>query len=186
MYQWLLLGHLLGVVMFVGGSGAYSASVDRLPRGRTTAELRALLGVAALGSRLLQAGVLVMLAGGVALTAHAWSFGDGWIVVSIALVVVYAGAGLFVDKRVGQVGAALEHAPDGPVQADLRARTGDRAMHAVDRASAAILTELLFLMVVKPTGGGIVLSLVVALLLAAALTASALRPRRYHQVQSSP
>jgi uncharacterized membrane protein len=169
MYQWLLLGHLLGVVMFVAGCGAYTAAVDRLPRAHSVAELRTLLTVAAAGSKVLTVGTVPLLVGGAALTADAWSFTDGWIVIAMALVVVQGAGGLFVDRRVGRLDNALEEAADGAVPPRLRALAGDRLMHAVDRAAMASLAELVFLMVVKPGVMGIAVSLAIATVAGAAL-----------------
>jgi uncharacterized membrane protein len=178
MYQWLLLGHLLGVVMFVAGCGAYTAAVDRLPRADSVAGLRTLLTVAATGSSVLTVGAVLLILGGAALAVDAWSFTDGWIVTSIALVVLQGAGGLLVDRRVGRLDTALEEAADGAVPPRLRALAGDRLMHAIDRAAMASLAELVFLMVAKPGVMGIAVSLAIATVAGGALAWTVAAPGR--------
>jgi uncharacterized membrane protein len=178
MYLWLLLAHLVGVVAFVAGCGAYTASVDRLPRAGSVAELRALLTVAAMGAKVLTIGSVPMILGGVALALDGWSFSDGWIVTAIALAVVQGAGGLFVDRRVGRLDAALDEAADGPVPPELRALAGDGLMHAIDRAAMASLAELVFLMTVKPGTMGILVSLATATLAGAVLAWTVAAGRR--------
>jgi hypothetical protein len=55
MYQWLLFGHLLGVVFLVGGFSLYVGSIDFLPRATTQAQLRSMVDLARRGECLLMA-----------------------------------------------------------------------------------------------------------------------------------
>lgn len=176
MYPWLLLGHLLGVLLFVTGSGVYGANVDRLPRAGTVAELRSLLAVAAVGSRMLTVGAGLLIVAGLVMTATTWSFTESWIIASIALVIAQGASGLLVDHRVGRLDAALKDAADGPVPAELAALSRDRFIHVADRASIPILAELVFLMTLKPGPAGIAVSLLVTLLAIAALAVTVSAP----------
>lgn len=165
MYEWLLFGHLIGVVLLVGGFAAFAAGIDRLARTHSLAELRAFVAVATFGERLVLAGGVCLIPFGLIMAARYWSFSDGWIVVSVGLVLVQGATGsTVVSPRLRRLHAALAQAPIPgsavPVEVAVLAR--DRVMHAGARASVSIIIEIVFLMTVKPSGMSLMLSLLVA------------------------
>ena len=93
MYEWLLFGHLFGVVLLVGGFAVFAAGVDRLARAHTLAELRGLIAVATVGERLVLAGGVCLIPFGLTMAARYWSFSDGWIVASVGLMLVQGATG---------------------------------------------------------------------------------------------
>lgn len=191
MYEWLLFGHLVGVVLFIAGFAVYVVGIDRGPRAKTLAELRLLAALSALGERIFIGGGLCLITFGVTLAAKFWSFSDGWILSAIALVVAQgAGGAAVVGPRVRRLHEALSQAPAAQSEVPIAISTlsRDRVMRAAARVSIVSLAEIVFLMTVKPAGEILFLSLLVAVFAGAALGARVFAQRSHPllSTKSSP
>jgi hypothetical protein len=186
MYQWLLFGHVLGAFILVAGFSLYVGSIDFLARATTQAQLRTMVALAQRGESLLIAGGIVLIPFGLILALRYWSLSLGWIVSAIGLVLLQGAMGsLIVDRRVRRLHVSLQsnRDADGGVADEIAILRSDRVMLAANRASAASLIELVFLMTVKPAGEGLAVSLLVAVAAAVVLGATATRMNRPELVQ---
>jgi len=89
----------------------------------------------------------------VGLSDGEFSWGDGWVVVSIVgLFAMEAAGGAVLAPRGKKVHAAIVNAPDGPVDASLRALVVDRVSWAVASFETTTALGIVFLMTNKPSG----------------------------------
>lgn len=177
MYQWLLYGHLLGVVLLVLGTGVFIAGVEGLRRGNDVQELRTSLDIAHLGTRVLAPGGALLLGFGIAMATMHWSMADTWIVAALVLVALMGANGMHAQRRLRVLATGLDHAPEGPLPPALRRMSRARGLHASNRAGLPILAELEFLMTMKPATGQLIVSLIVAAAAVGLLTLTTIAPR---------
>jgi hypothetical protein len=82
-----------------------------------------------------------------------FSWGDGWVVTSIVgLFAMEAAGGAVLAPHGKKLHEAIMNAPDGPVDAALRAQVVDRAVWAVTGFETATALGIVFLMTNKPSG----------------------------------
>lgn len=161
MHAWLRFGHLVGVMVLVLGTGVFVAGVESLRRAAQLQQLRAAMGVATLGVRLLVPGGAAMLGFGITLAVRHWSLADAWITAALALVALLGVNGLHAELRLTRLRRALAQAGDGPVPRSLLRLSRAPALHVSNRAGLPVLAELEFLMTVRPDAGAIAVSLLV-------------------------
>ena len=167
MYEWLLFGHLLGVALLLAGLGIHVVSVERLRQARTATELRLLVASADHGERMVFIGAALLVAAGLTMAVRFWSLSDSWISTSIGLVVALGLAGSILDRRMERLRGALRSVQEEkPPSTDLTMLTRNPVLHASNRISVVLVTEILFLMSVKPAGSGIIWSLLTTAVLA--------------------
>lgn len=106
----------------------------------------------------------------VQLAGEEMSWGDGWVVVSLAAVFGAVVMGRAFGGRTDEVVAALRDAPDGPVPDDLRRRVAHPAIRWVPNLLTADLLGIVVIMVVKPSAAASILTMGVALVVGAAAT----------------
>src|SRR6266540_3065186 len=136
LYTWLKFGHLVGLVLLSGGMATQLIAY---------------------------AGLLILT--GLAMAGQSWSFTDGWILAAIGvLAVTIAAAVAGVGPRNTRLKAALAAAGDGAAAApaELTAPARDPVLHGAMRLQLVALVEIIYLMVRKPSGVGILVSLLVA------------------------
>ena len=149
LYEWYLLGHIFGAVVWVGGAATMSlmawriqASGDRLQLAHTTGF------VEWIGSRVYApVSLFVILMGVLMVIEGPWSFGDTWISLALGGFVLsfLIGAG-FLGPESGRVKRlADESGADAP---EVQART-DRLL-LVARLDLVLLFAIIVLMVWKP------------------------------------
>lgn len=181
MYQWLLYGHLIGVLLLVLGTGVFIAGVEGVRRGDEVPALRASLSIVTVGVRVMAPGGVLLLGFGVAMAAMHWSLADTWIATALILVVAMGANGLQVERRLHVLAATLDDAGDGPLPPAVRRLSRSRWLHASNRAGLPLLAELEYLMTMKPGITGVAISLTIATasvgLLALATVASMERPQ---------
>lgn len=122
-YDWLLFLHLIGAFAAVGSAVVFSVlllGADRVAGAQLTF----------LARRLWDVGGLLTLVFGIWLALDDYSIGDGWILTSLVLWVIAAGAGV-------RVGLAMEEGGDGRV----------RPLYAV---MTVAVVALLVVMIYKP------------------------------------
>jgi uncharacterized membrane protein len=148
MYELLLFVHVVCAVIWVGGALYAQILAVLVARSGDPAELpRLARHVEFIGSRVfLPAAILLFLAGS-AMTVQAWSFGQAWIAMSVALWVLSALAGaVYLAPRAKRVAALFED--EGPASAAGR-RLLDR-MFLVSRLELVSFAVIIALMVFKP------------------------------------
>jgi uncharacterized membrane protein len=149
-YQYALLFHLAGAVFFYGGQIVAAVALVKASRRERTAEVAALLSLAPLGVILVAAGA------GVALLTGFWllevtgrSLGDGWIALSLGLLVlstILGAAGGRSPKRARRLAEA--GAPDD--DPELRRLLRDPVSLGLNAAAAAAALAILVFMVWRP------------------------------------
>lgn len=103
-----------------------------------------------------------------------FSWGDGWVITSIAgLVAMEAAGGAVLAPRGKKLHEAIESAPDGPIDAALRAQLLDRTVWAVAVFETCTALGIVFLMTNKPSGAASAVIVAVSALAGLAIGAAA-------------
>ena len=147
MYDLLLYAHILGGVVWVGGAVAIQALAVRIGRSDPAVVPALARHMEGLGKWLFLPASLVIIISGVAMTIQAWSFGEVWIAVSVALWVASAVAGaLYLGPRAKRAADTFE--AEGPTSV-----TGlklIRGLYVVSRLELVSFAVIIALMVFKP------------------------------------
>jgi uncharacterized membrane protein len=152
-YQWLLVFHVAGAFMVLGGATmAAIFNVAALRRERPS-EIVVLFRLTRFAVTSITVGMVVALAFGLWLVSDAnYGWGDTWIVVALVLWVVanaLGGMGGRRDKRTRQFAEQLAAGGDQP-SAELRARLRDPVPLALSWGSGLVVLAILGLMIWKP------------------------------------
>lgn len=148
MYELLLFVHVVCAVIWVGGAVYAQILAVRIRRSDDPAELpRFARHVEFIGSRVFMPAAVLLFLAGAAMTVQAWSFGQAWIAISVALWVLSAMAGaVYLGPRSKRVAALFES--EGPTSIDGRALLN--RMFLVSRAELVVFAVVIGLMVFKP------------------------------------
>jgi uncharacterized membrane protein len=147
-YRFLLLLHIMGAVVWVGGAVAVQILGVRVERSDDPSDLpRLARHVEALGNvAFVPAATLLLVTGGV-MTAQAWAFDQVWIMIAVVLWLVSALAGaVYLAPRAKRVVALFE--AEGP--ASVAARRLMSRLFVVSRVELLSFAVILVLMVYKP------------------------------------
>jgi uncharacterized membrane protein len=147
-YQLLLFVHIVCAMIWVGGALYAQVLALRVRESDDPAELpRLARHVEFIGSRVFMPVALLLFLAGAAMTVQAWSFGQAWIAISVALWILSALAGaLYLAPRAKRVAGLFEE--EGPSSAAGRAVL-DR-MFLVSRLELGAFGIIVALMVFKP------------------------------------
>jgi uncharacterized membrane protein len=102
LYDWLLLAHVLGAMLWMGGLVAVSAFAVLALRGREPEAVGRLVGsLRVVGPAVLAPGPLLLLAFGIWMVAdsEAWEFGQTWIALALGLLVAVIVVGAAHQSR---------------------------------------------------------------------------------------
>ncbi len=148
MYQLLLYVHIVCAVTWVGGALYAQILAVRVGRSDDLAELpRLARHMEFIGSRVFMPAATLLFVAGAAMTIQAWSFGQAWIAISVALWVLSAVAGaVYLGPRAKRVAALFDE--EGAASSAGRVLL-DR-MFLVSRLELASFAIIIGLMVVKP------------------------------------
>jgi uncharacterized membrane protein len=148
MYQLLLFVHIVCAVIWVGGAAYAQLLALRVRRSPDPAELPHLARhFEYIGTRVFLPAALLLFLAGVGMTLQAWSFGQTWIAVSVALWVLSAVMGaVYLGPRV-KLAAELFEA-EGPTSQAGRALL-DR-LFLVSRLELISFAVIIGLMTFKP------------------------------------
>jgi uncharacterized membrane protein len=148
MYQLLLYVHIVCAVIWVGGGFYVQVLAVRVNRSDDPMELPRLgRNVEFIGSRVFMPAAVVLFIAGTAMTLQAWSFGQAWIAISVALWVLSAVAGaVYLAPRAKRVAALFEN--EGPESVAARRLLG--RMFLVSRLELVSFAIIIALMVFKP------------------------------------
>jgi uncharacterized membrane protein len=97
LYQWLLFGHLLGAMVWLGGGVVLAVLSAAALRGDEHAVARFARSLRVVGPAVLAPATVLTLGFGVwlVLDSEAWDFGQAWVIAALALIaaVIVVGAG---------------------------------------------------------------------------------------------
>ena len=151
-YQLGVLAYLAGVLSFFAG-GTVDLVVTASARRRSDpADIAAILGAARPAALLLRTGVVLILLGGFYLASKIDGFGQGWLLVSIALFALALFVGAWGDRRIRACTRyARELAEHGRgEEAVLSGMLRDRFTAALHWGALGLATVVLVVMVLKP------------------------------------
>src|SRR4051794_10097336 len=126
--QWLLFGHLIGVLALFSAIALENAILVFMLRARTVEELRGATTFTPLLPRLFPVAVVLIVGFGLGLVGHSdeFKFGQAWIDLSLGLVIVLAIMGPTVQgRRNDHIAADARTAQAGPIPAPLAAKVQD-------------------------------------------------------------
>jgi hypothetical protein len=175
-YHVVLYIHLLSLLVGFGAGVIESVCLFRLrvadtleaaaPWGQLAGEVEKAFPVAILG----------LFGTGAYMTSDVWTWGTSWIVLPIVGLVVLSLQGPLVAGRRGRaVKAALMANGSGPLRAEARRMTRDRALWAAGMTNEALVLAVVWVMTVKPGWGGAIAALAVAYAVGLALAAGLTR-----------
>jgi uncharacterized membrane protein len=120
MYQLLLYVHIICAVIWVGGAAYAQLLAVRVNRSPDPSELPHLARhIEYLGTRVFLPAAVLLFVAGAAMTLQAWSFGQTWIAISVALWVLSAVVGaVYLGPRVKRAGELFE--AEGPTSQEGR------------------------------------------------------------------
>jgi uncharacterized membrane protein len=136
MYQLLLFVHIVCAVIWVGGAVYAQMLAFRVTRSGDPSELpRLALHIEYIGSRVFMPAAVLLFVAGAAMTLQAWSFGQTWIAISVALWVLSAVVGaVYLGPRVKRAAELFQ--AEGP--------TSQTGRQLIDRLFLVSRLELLW------------------------------------------
>jgi uncharacterized membrane protein len=149
-YDWLVLGHVLAAIAWVGGAITMQIVGNRLVRAESAEAVAAFSRTAEwIGPRLYMPASLAVLGFGIALVwvSDAWSIGQLWIILALVGIAISAiGGAVFFGPQSKRIAQAFE--AEGAES--VRAQALVRRLFVVSRADLVILLLLVADMVLKP------------------------------------
>jgi uncharacterized membrane protein len=149
-YDWLVLGHVLAAIAWVGGAITMQIVGNRLVRAESAGAVAAFSRTAEwIGPRLYMPASLAVLGFGIALVwvSDAWSIGQLWIILALVGIAISAiGGAVFFGPQSKRIAQAFE--AEGAES--VRAQALVRRLFVVSRADLVILLLLVADMVLKP------------------------------------
>ena len=150
-YNVLLFAHILGAVVLVGGSLMGPLVMRRLRTATSVASLRTVAGIVHAVSKASGPSAGLVLIAGVGMVLSNWSFGDGWIAVSLSLFVLSGVLAMAVaDPVLKRLVTLAEETPEGPVTPELRELVHDPKMSAAHNVLLTVDVVIVALMTLKP------------------------------------
>ncbi len=151
-YDWALLLHLAAVICFFSGTAMATAAQLGAWRRERTGDVAAVLSLARIGVLVVAVGLVLVLASGLWLVDETGrSLEDGWISVSLLLLLVSLLLGAVGGRKAKLARRLAEsQAPDAPVGPELGTLLRDRASLAANVLAAAAALAILVLMVWRP------------------------------------
>ena len=160
-YHVVLFGHIVGATLLVSYGFVMQMLTAGVRRTRTVDGLRTWLSIMAGYAKAGPVAAVVVLLSGLYMTFDAFSFREGWIVVSLALFVLAGAiAGGVLNKHLAAVLEKAQAAPDGPAPAELVAEATSPRAANFESVMAGLDLSIIFMMTNKPGWGA---SLMVAL-----------------------
>jgi uncharacterized membrane protein len=149
-YDWLLLGHILAAIAWVGGAITIQTVGARLVRAESPEAVAAFARTAEwIGPRLYMPASLAVLGFGIAMVAvsETWSIGDLWIILGLVGIAISAiGGAVFFGPQAKRIGEALRS--EGAESE--RAQALIRRLFVVGRVDLLLLLLIVADMVLKP------------------------------------
>ncbi len=185
-YTLALFAHILGALGLFMGIGLDWATILRLRRAQTVAQVREQTSLLGVQTRLLQLSLLLLLVAGIYMTATVWE-GTPWIIVSLVSLFVIGGlGGGLIDRRLKAIqrAAAGERSSEA-IPAALQAQIVDPVLWTAFQVVGFIALGVVFVMTTKPDWLVSLITLVVAIILGV-LVAQLGRPRPAAALEGKP
>jgi uncharacterized membrane protein len=152
-YQWLLIFHVSGAFLLLGG-GTIAAALNLSALGRERpSEIVLLFGLIRFAVIAIGIGAVLAFVFGLWLVHEGgYGYGDGWVVTALVLFLLANAAGGMGgrrDDRTKELARELAASGDQP-SAELRARVHDPISLALSYGSGLLLVAVLALMIWKP------------------------------------
>jgi hypothetical protein len=147
--------HVGLVVVAMSLASILHLSLIQMRRAETSAELRAWLPILRRVEPLMPLLALAVVGSGawlIELSDGEFSWGQGWIVVSLVAVVIAEAVGASLNPRSHALARAIGAAGDTPVGPDLRRRAADPVLFFGGHFVTAVFFGVIFLMTAQPTG----------------------------------
>jgi hypothetical protein len=162
--------HIVGVFGIAGAATISWLALMVMQRLRTVQEVRSWATVAVWADRAFPVAAVLVIAAGVFMVEDRWEWGDGWMNVSLAaLVIMLAAGGLLLTRRVAAIHRDAEAAGDGPVPAELRRQINNPLMWGTLHAFALGLIGIVWNMTTKPEDAQAGMVIVLAFVFGAAI-----------------
>ena len=148
MYHFVLYVHVICAVIWVGGALYAQMLALRVSRSDDPSELPRLgRNIEYIGSRVFMPAAILLFIAGAIMTLQAWSFGQLWVAVSVALWILSAAAGaIYLGPRAKRVAALFD--AEGPESVGGRQLLG--RLFLVSRLELVSFAVIIGLMVFKP------------------------------------
>lgn len=152
-YEWLLIGHLLGVFLILMAAGVGGGTQMAVGRAKSASGVVALLELQRTSDLILFSigGVVAVVFGSLLVDEAGFGYGDMWV--SAAYTIVFVMFGVIHGLMAPRARRALEYARDlgeAPVDDELRRRLSDPLLNVGGIILTLGLLTLLYLMVAKP------------------------------------
>ena len=149
-YDWLLLGHILAAITWVGGAITMQTVAARLARSESRETVASFARtIEWIGPRLFMPSSLVVLGFGIAMVAvnEAWTIGQLWIILALVGIAISGiGGAVFFGPHAKRIGEAFRtEGPESP-----RAMSLIRRVNVVGWFDTALLLLIVVDMVIKP------------------------------------
>lgn len=158
--------HVVGAIGYFVAMGTLLFGLVALQHARRVEQVRVLTEFVGRLAPFFNLSILLLLLAGLYMTVTVWGFATGWIDVALVslLVIVPVAAGT-VQTRLRSIARLAHEEADGPLSADLLARTHDATILTTPRTVAALLVGIVFLMTNKPALPMSLLVMAIALVL---------------------
>jgi uncharacterized membrane protein len=150
-YDWALLLHVTGVIGFFSGMAIATAAQLGAWRRERAGEIAAVLALARVGVLVVAAGLVLVVGSGLWLVDETRrSVGDGWITVSLLLLLVSGLLGAVGGRKAKLARRLAESQPPAAADPVIVALLRDRAALAANLLASAAAVGILVLMVWRP------------------------------------
>jgi uncharacterized membrane protein len=158
--------HVVGAIGYFVAMGTLLFGLVALQRARRVEQVRVLAEFVGRLAPFFNLSILLLLLAGLYMTVTVWGFETGWIDVAlVSLLVIVPIAALTVQSRLRVIARLAHEEADGPLSADLVARTHDPTILTTPRIVVALLLGIVFLMTTKPALPVSLLVMAIALVL---------------------
>lgn len=152
LYTVALFVHLAGVIVGVGGVGAWLFALIGVRAAHTADQVRALLALYTLAGNVALGGVLLIVISGLYMALSTTLWQSAWLIVATISFVLIAGAGgSLLGRRIAALSKTAAEAPAGPPPASLVAQMRDPFTGVALNTYLAVLFGIVFLMTIKPS-----------------------------------
>jgi hypothetical protein len=170
-YQTVLFLHLVALAIGIGAAAVLLVCLFQLRAAQTVADAVPWGAVAGKTEKAFPVAIVGLFASGAYMTSHLWTWGTGWIDVSIAGLALISLQGPLVGGRYGKkLERALHENGPGPLGAAARALTRHPGLWLPEFANIGVVFGIIWNMTNKPGTGEAIAAVVVGYLVGAALS----------------
>jgi hypothetical protein len=169
-YHVVLYLHLLSLFIGIGAASVLAVCTYHLRIAQALADAIPWGGVASKIGRVFPIAIIGLFATGAYMTSDIWTWGTGWIWVSIVGLALVAFQGPFVAERAAhKLGAALQENGPGPLGEHARRMTRQPGLWIPEYTNIALVLGIVWNMTQKPGTASAVVTLVIAYVVGVAI-----------------